>query len=157
MKSERELQTTAKCSWYVLCLFMSLLVCVCVCVSFRQKVNWVAAVVPETKTTGFVIAVTFLPVLLHTAGSGESVCLLRGWKSRTGEWRGERCCVKTSLYNVYYFFFFCQRENKKERRGRCVLGPLINCYVDETLGHTWNGRCNICMLYVVVAFFWLQW
>lgn len=29
-----------------------------------------AAVVPETETTGFVIAVTFLPAPLHTPGNG---------------------------------------------------------------------------------------
>ena len=48
-------------------------VCVCVCAwvcPFRQKVNWVAAVVPETVTTGFVIAVTFLPAPLHAPGDG---------------------------------------------------------------------------------------
>lgn len=48
-------------------------VCVWVC-AFRQKVNWVAAVVPETETTGFVMAVTFLPAPLHTPGNGVKAC-----------------------------------------------------------------------------------
>lgn len=57
---------------------MHLLLSAWVCV-FKGKVNWVAAVVPET--TGFVIAVTFLTSLLHTPGNGEggSVCCVGGW------------------------------------------------------------------------------
>lgn len=69
-----------------------LLACAWVC-AFRQKVNWVAAVVPETQTTGFVIAVTFLPApLAHSRRWCE-------WADAQGASRG-RCCVTTSLYKV---------------------------------------------------------
>lgn len=47
--------------------------------AFRRKVNWVAAVVPKTETTGFVIAVTSLTAFLHTPGNGvECVCCVGG-------------------------------------------------------------------------------
>lgn len=71
--------------------------CVWVC-AFRRKVNWVAAVVPETETTGFVIAVTFLPAPLHTLGNGVRVCAV--W----ADVQSRRCCVLTSLYKVYFVF-----------------------------------------------------
>ena len=62
--------SSSKEMFLICAVSMCVCVCVCVCVcllacawvcAFRQKVNWVTAVVPETQTTGFVIAVTFLP------------------------------------------------------------------------------------------------
>lgn len=94
--------------------------------AFRQKVNWVAAVVPETETTGFVIAVTFLPAPLHTPGNGVRVCDVCGWMC--GEERRDVLCCPC----IKSTFVFTWRESQMERgkvQGWCGISirSLFSC------------------------------
>lgn len=69
-----------------------------------------AAAVPKTETTAFLIAVTFLPAPLHTPGTG----VLCGWKSVL-------CCTVTYINLLCFHLGRMWRHDEEKLSGSALF------------------------------------
>lgn len=84
---------------------------------FRQKVNWLAAVVPKSETTGFVIAVTFLP-----ARRAHSRRWCESW-DRVG---GSLCRVPIELQKIHQESLRAKVKKKSAVLQQVCLGSTLH-------------------------------